>query len=73
VVIYPGRTVLAKRLRQNMRQLKRDIDKFGLSKNHVESVRVYQGLSVHYNHKKTLVDIFGNQILREVSRWYYSS
>jgi hypothetical protein len=73
VVIYPGRTVLAKRLRQNMRQLKRDIDKFGLSKNHVESVRVYQGLSVHYNHKKTLVDIFGNQILREVSKWYYSS
>ena len=70
VVVYPGRTVLGKRTCRNMRQLRRDIDRGGLSQARAESVRVYQGLATHYDYQRTLERIFGGRVLRAVARWH---
>lgn len=70
VVVYPGRTVLGKRVCRNMRSLRRDIDTDGLSQARAVRVRVYQGLATHYDHKRTVESIFGKRTLRHAARWH---
>lgn len=71
VVIHSGRIVIGKRFRRNMRLLKRAVDENGLSQKSIDSVRVYQGLSSHYSYRKSLYEIFGKELLRDVAKWYH--
>jgi len=68
-VIYPGRTVLSERFQKNLRELKRTIDKQGMTQRNLESLVAYKGLAMHYNHKKTFEKVFGKSIFKDIEKW----
>jgi len=68
-VVYPGRTVLAKRFRHNLYKLKRNIDENGLLFENLVSLIAYKGLAKHYNHKRTFDKIFEKDISKDIKKW----
>ena len=72
VVVYPGRTVLGRRICRNMHRLRRAVEADGLSASRIDRIRIYRGISVHFNHKKTLDRAFGAGLLADAQRWYRS-
>ncbi len=73
VVVYPGRTVLGKRLRKNISELNTSIIRGGLSKKCLNRLVVYKGLSMHYNYKNTFKKIFGSKLLNKSMKWQYQN
>jgi hypothetical protein len=67
--VYPGRTVLARRFRKNLRKLHNNIRANGVTHDNLVSLIAYKGLAKHYSHKKTFDKVFGKSIHNDMKKW----
>lgn len=70
VVLYPGRIVIGRRSRRNMRQLRKMVERDGLTSQLSESAAAYEGIFEHINHVRIIDDDLGQDLRRELAKWH---